>query len=319
MIVVGTLIRTLRTRLLLQILAFTVCCMAVIWASYGFEVGEIHSFRHQRAVGTSSELRLGEAIQGIKMIAPTFWTGFVDMAYLQQEGHPSFLWGEARHTGWWWYFPAVLLLKATPPLLLLGIWGGILACRKPTLRNPTFFFVIAAAGVLLASLPSRVDIGVRHLAPMFPILALIVASLFNYVARRPIASAIVIALLGWQVAEGISAYPNYIAYFTPLVRDRDYYYLSDSNLTWGQDRWRVVEWVRDHPSLHPYVFGADGPWKLSGLSNGPADSEWVILDGIMVSTMLSGNDTSDLAKLARTHPVERIGRSILVFRREVRK
>ena len=310
------LVSRLRIRAVLpQLVTFAVMCFVVIWASYGFDIGEIHSYRHDQMASTPAELAIGTRLQGVTAPAPRFWTGFVDMTYLQQQGHPAFLLGEASETGWWLYFPVTLLLKATPSLLILSIWGGVAAFRKPR-SSALMLIVFAAAGILLVSLSSRVDIGVRHLAPMFPLLAILGGSVFLHLRLRSVAGLLALGLIGWQVAESLAVFPDDIAYFTPGFRAKDYHYLSDSNLAWGQDRKRLVQWRIDHPDRDVYVWRAEdnGPWQVAGLENGSADAEWLILDTTMVAILLANENEGELETLVQSPPAERIGRSILIYR-----
>lgn len=297
-----------------------IACIAfvVIWASYGFEIGQIHSFRHEVAQGTPKELRLGSLLQGVETLAPNFWRGFVDMAYLQQLGHPAMFLGESGRSGWPGYFPTALLLKATPALLILAVWG-FFAARKTPGGDPNIglYLVVAVLGMIAVSIPSHLNIGIRHLMPAFPLLSLLAGAVFAILPRRDVRSTLAVLLLGWHVAESVGAHPDYIAYFTPAARARDYYYLSDSNLAWGQDRWRLVEWLRAHPELETHVVGAEriGMLTKSGWVNGPENAEWLVMDTNVASLVLTLSPKHRLASVVATPPWGRIGRSMLIFRR----
>ena len=313
---------SIRRRLALRTLALhclLIACaaFAVIWASYGFETGPIHSYRHERAQGTPEELRLGSMLQGVETPAPKFWGGFVDLSYLQQLGHSAMFLGESSRFGWPGYFPTALVLKATPPLLILAVWG-FAAAGKRRGGNPRLglYLGLAVVGIIMVSIPSRVNIGVRHLMPIFALLSLLAGGLFLIAPRRDLRSTLAMLLVGWHMTESAWGHPDYIAYFTPAARSRDYHYLSDSNLAWGQDRWRLVEWLHSHPELEVRVVGAEGigMFTATGWVNGPEDAEWLVLDTNAAAIVLSNPD-DHLAPLLQTTPWGRIGRSILIFRR----
>jgi 4-amino-4-deoxy-L-arabinose transferase-like glycosyltransferase len=290
----------------------------VIWASYGFEVGQIRSFRHEQAVSAGREIRIGAALQGAETIAPDFWTGFLDMAYLQQEGFDAMLLGESGKSGWPSYFLIALLLKATPPLLILSVWG-FFAARKTPGGDPNIgsYLAVGVLGIIAVSIPSRVNIGVRHIMPVFPLLSLLAGGVFAKLSRFGVRSALAVLLVGWHVAESAWAHPDYIAYFTPPARARDYQYLSDSNLAWGQDRWRLLQWLQSHAQLEVYVVGAEriGILSAAGWVNGPENAEWLIADTNAASIILTQNPRHRLAAVVEAGPWGRIGRSILIFRR----
>jgi hypothetical protein len=146
----------------------------MIWASYGFETGPVRSFRHETAIGGPGELTVGRVFEGQTLPAPIFWKGIVDMAYLQDLGHPATFLTESRSDGWWLYFPVAFLLKVSPPLLALAGIAVVVGGRLSIIR----FLLIAIAGVFVVSLPSHVDIGIRHLMPVFPLMCIMSGSLF---------------------------------------------------------------------------------------------------------------------------------------------
>jgi hypothetical protein len=295
---------------------FACAAFAVIWASYGFDSGSIHSYRHEQAQGTPEELRLGSLLQDVSAPAPIFWKGFVDMAYLQRQGYPAMFLGESGQFGFAGYFPAALLLKATPPLLILAVWG-FLSARKSSAGVPNIglYLALAIAGMIAVSIPNRLNIGVRHLMPVFPVMALLAGAVFVIPERRNATTALAVSLLGWHIVESVWAHPDYIAYFTPPARARDYHFLSDSNLCWGQDRWRLIEWLRSHPDLEVHVVGGEGIGMLAatGWSNAPEKAEWLVIDTNAASIVLTQDPPHRLEPLIEATPWGRIGRSMLIF------
>jgi hypothetical protein len=94
---------------------------------------------------------------------------------------------------------------------------------------------------------SRINIGVRHLLPAFPFLfiaggALLERMLSSGRRRRVLAAA---ALLCWVVFEAARAYPHYIPYMNQLAwRRPHWYYLTDSNVEWGDDVRELALYLR---------------------------------------------------------------------------
>ena len=237
-------------QLAFQVLCLTAAAGLVVWAVYGFDTGEIHSYRHDRAVNNGSPLSIGELLQGVRVPAPVFWAGFVDMAYLQVDGHPAFLFGEKRYHGWWYYFPVALVLKSTPSLLILAFLGGWLLWRQRglILSNDAFWLPgIGVAGVLLPSIASTMNLGVRFILPVYPLLAVLDSAAFSVKLTTPARSralrALPMVLLTWHTIESALSHPDYLAYFTPPARSQDYLLLGDSNLDWGQDKARLAAFL----------------------------------------------------------------------------
>src|ERR1051325_10860408 len=91
------------------------------------------------------------------------------------QGHPASLLGDFRSSGWWYYFPTALLLKTSLPFLLLTVaavrwafWAAL--SRREKLLVPIFAFAALYFGMAMTS---RINIGVRHIAPVFPFLFLL--------------------------------------------------------------------------------------------------------------------------------------------------
>jgi len=304
-------------RLILHAALYAAAAGAVVWAGYGFTTGEVYSYRHAVAVDAGAALPLGEALQGVDLPAPVFWQGFVDMAYLQRDGFPSYLLGESRQGGWWYYFPLALLLKLTPPFLLLALLGSfVLLNRKSESRDLGICLIVAAAWILIISMPSRVNIGVRHVLPVFPLLAMLGAATTARLASRGAVRYAVFILLGWHAVESVVAHPDYVAYFNPFVRSQDYAYLSDSNLDWGQDRGRFLDWLKANEDKDVFALEmqAGGILRSYAFEQGSPQSEWIVLGANQLILLKFGGQQPELAELVDAEPWGRIGRSIFIYR-----
>ena len=98
------------------------------------------------------------------------------MSYLQADGHPAFLFGEKRWHGWWYYFPAAFVLKTSPSLLILAALGAALLWIRRSLfavDNAYWLPGVGIVGVLLPSMVSSMNLGVRFILPVYPLLAIL--------------------------------------------------------------------------------------------------------------------------------------------------
>jgi hypothetical protein len=165
-----------------------------------------------------------------------FIDGIRDVIKISNGPTESYLFGQVRTTGWWWYFPATLLLKTTLPFLILLIAGVFVA------RNRVFFASIAAAAaMLIVTLPSHLDIGVRYVLPLYVPLSLAAAiALERLFAWKRVIALIVIV---WHIGASVRATPDYFPYFNELAGSDPSRYLIDSNLDWGQDILRLSQVV----------------------------------------------------------------------------
>ena len=185
------------------------------------------------------------------IVPKEFVLGILFQAVHNREGHFAGLLGMYSQTGWWYYFPVAFALKTTLPFLLLSVVGmGWAIFRFVRHRELKFFWVIAP--VLIYSvfvLFSHINIGVRYLAPIYPFLMIAAAALLEYLLRlrRVVATVFVAALLAWTVVEAVRIYPNHMSYMNQIASARPHWwYLSDSNVEWGDDVRDLARYVQQH-------------------------------------------------------------------------
>jgi hypothetical protein len=175
--------------------------------------------------------------------APEFFDGINVAMFHNRNGHPAFLLGKASTTGWWYYFPVALAVKTPLTLLLLTTVGLWLVWKNRTraawLMPPAF-----ALGVLLPAMQSNVNIGVRHVMPMYIAFSILAALACEHLSRRSI--LIPAALVLWMAVSGALHHPDYIPYYTEstLLLGPPDRILVDSDYDWGQDTKRLAERLR---------------------------------------------------------------------------
>lgn len=215
-----------------------VLSLLVVWAAYGFEVAPM-SEADEKAHPTFTRLApslLGFSDQ-VPIPAPRYFAGLAAVALHDREGHFAYLLGTCRQLGWWYYFPVALFVKTPLAFLILAVWGA----RS---REPLLIFLALLAYCMSAS----INIGVRHVLPLYAPLALLAALGVTHVWRSTRAvdfgRAAAAALLAWLIAAGIAAHPDYLAYFNETASAYPQRVLVDSNLDWGQDLKRLAGFVR---------------------------------------------------------------------------
>ncbi len=226
----------------------------------------------------STAVRLGE------LAAPGLVTGLVRALHHAVRGHTrQFFWGELKGDGGWrLYFPVTLAVKTTLPfLLLLGVAAAAWFDRRhdPSHRG-TSYALAAAAVVLLVGMASTLNIGVRHVLPIYPFLAILASSVCasgegRFISRRPVILAASLLVVSHVVASA-TAHPDYLSYFNSLAQGREHLILADSNLDWGQDLGRLAEYLKENDIRHIHLayFGSTRP-KAVGIEDaqpmGPGD------------------------------------------------
>lgn len=166
----------------------------------------------------------------------SFVLGLGYLADHNREGRPTYLLGEVANHGWWYYFPVAFLVKTPAAVILLTLIGIIAALRRQLAHSS---LLIIPAGIYFAmSLASNLNLGIRHLLPVYPFLfALAGAAVFHAGWSRRTRRAVVVFVITLQLAEAGRAHPHHLAFFNSLAGGsaNGWKYLADSNLDWGQD------------------------------------------------------------------------------------
>ena len=105
-----------------------------------------------------------------------------------------------------------------------------------------------AFAILLVCLPSRINIGLRHVLPMYPFLAVWPGWAPSRCGARgapsPPPAALAVLLVGWQLVASARTHPDYLAYFNELAGRHPERILVDSDLDDGQDLKRLADTLR---------------------------------------------------------------------------
>ncbi len=197
-------------------------------------------------------------------------------------GNTTFFLGEISANGWKTYFPIVYLIKvplAFHILSLIGLLYLALSIKKPfwvnTLQRTKKWAKEHFAETTLlcflliywaTSINAKLNIGIRHLLPVFPLTFLLVARITTKWSKPPffkIKTALLAVLLLWQAVSVVSVYPHFLTYFNGLVGGpkNGYLYVVDSNLDWGQDLKRLRQWLDKEKINKVYLdyFGGGNP------------------------------------------------------------
>ncbi len=191
----------------------------IMWAAYGFSFGVVPDI-------------------GFRLPAPNFFRGIANALAHDKQGHPAFLLGKFSMTGWWYYFPIALAVK-TPIAFLIILAIGIVVCIREHARLNYLLPLAFSLGILLLAMAGRIDIGIRHIEPIYIGLSIIAALGLVQVLRWS-HTGILCALTGgvlmlWMTVSVAVHHPDYLAYFNGFAGKHPENVLVDSNYDWGQD------------------------------------------------------------------------------------
>lgn len=267
--------RTLRPRAAFGLLALLAATSWLgIWASYHFRYmpyeSDTWAFRFQydpviseRAPTLAS---IVGAVDDLHLLPNAYTQGFlISQAKAMSRG--AFLAGERSSTGWWYYFPLAFLVKTPTSLMILSAAALVFVLRRWSRREvgDELFAIVPIAFVLAAALATNLNIGHRHILPIYPFLVLGAAVTATRLVQRQrvIGGAILAALLLFQAHEFRHAYPHNLAFFNTLAGGPEHgaEWLVDSNLDWGQDLKPLAKWLDQHQVRHVNLayFGTADP------------------------------------------------------------
>ena len=180
---------------------------------------------------------------------PELYSGIQEVSQHNTGGHLSYLMGDLRMDGWWQFFPVLLAMKlplAMLGLLALGLWK---LPARPADSWPLGFAIAISLGILTVAMVAHINIGLRHILPMFPFLAVIAAGGAMWLAGKALTQGwarwtLGLALL-WLCGTSIAAHPDYLAYFNALAGDHPENIVVDSDLDWGQDIKRLGQRLKE--------------------------------------------------------------------------
>ncbi len=201
-----------------------------IWAGYRFSFGPVD-------------------FASVRLPAPKLYAGIETVWLHNQLGHWSYVLGQRSPLGFWYFYPVALAVKTPLALAALAAFGAVLAFRKdsglPWLWIPLAF----AAAVLQAGMLGHINIGVRHVLPVYMGMALLGAAGFLELLKRAEGrrsiGILAVVLAAWFAGSSALSHPDYLAYFNALAGSHPENILVDSDLDWGQDIQRAARRLRE--------------------------------------------------------------------------
>lgn len=183
-------------------------------------------------------------------LLPEAWLYGLTFVEIHSRGRMAYFAGEYRLTGWTSFFPVAFLVKTPLPaltLMALGTVGITLAAVRRHASVYRLLPLVVLVGVYAGfSLTSKLNIGHRHLLPLYPSLYMLAAGGAILLARRHRAwLGIFTALAFWHVGDSLRIRPDYLAYFNPISGGpaNAHRLFVDSSLDWGQDLPRLKHWL----------------------------------------------------------------------------
>ena len=175
--------RRLALRLLLALMVVAAISVTVLWGFYRFRYSAKPAAGPLTPTWTSSlgEVRSRGAAAAIAVMArdhllpEAFLEGLA--FFYATDTRPTYLLGKLYSHGVWFYFPTAFVIKSTLGfLLLLALVPLARLLRAREGRREALWMLIPATVFLAASMTSNLNIGLRHILPIYPFLAVLAAA-----------------------------------------------------------------------------------------------------------------------------------------------
>jgi hypothetical protein len=315
-----------RTRLLLRGAAAALAiAFLVTWAGYRFDFRTARAYAGDHGVhtfGVMSPLPMKNAMrwvgEHVPLPAPAFIVGMGMVKVHDAEGHDSYLLGKTGRKGWWYYFPVVFFYKTPIPFLLLALWGTLLIAWRRERRRAVY--PLCAMAILGVAMTSSINIGIRHILPLYAPLAIVAAYAVVEIWKRSTDAFGRTALLGllvWLFGGVALAHPDYLAWFNEAAQPNPARIAVDSNLDWGQDSLRLARVLREMQIADNVFIDITTNVQLDhhGVHSLPFDPKQKVPGWLAVSeTQLAmKRPWGDYAWLEVYRPARRIGQSIRLY------
>ena len=296
---------------------------------------------------TDTNKKSGKIIKSIATNVPfpafPYLNGAVKLFSHNYHGHTSYLYGNYTEFGTWYYFPFAFLVKtpiSTLVLLFFMISFGLFLLVKNVKtasrakesplkifeKIPVFFLclIIPPLIYLFFSLGSHLNLGLRHILPIYPFIFVLLGYLITikFKKNQIVYYLLLAGLLIFYITSSLLIYPHYLAYFNEIAGgpNNGPKYLTDSNIDWGQDVKKLKKYI-DENNIEYVCLSYFGQAKLEyyGIDyhylpnnqNFQGINQLDCVVAISVTSLLSKEREYDW--LLQYEPDEKIGYSIYVY------
>ena len=219
--------------------------VAILWAAYGFRFAARGNGLQLNPPMEAQLAKVPSPAQGkvlyefarFHLLPESYVYGFAHVLFSADDFN-SYLFGKSYPHAVWFYFPVAMLVKSSLTfLILLAISVWVMASGRLRKSREVLFLLIPPLIYLAVSMKSGMNIGIRHILPVYIFLAILIAGAISVLIRnsRRWRYAAVI-LLVFQAISVTRAFPNCIGYANEAFGGPKnvWRYVSDSSADWAQ-------------------------------------------------------------------------------------
>ena len=245
----------LATRYAKALVIIGLMSVAILWAAYGFRYAARGNglqlnppMEAQLAkVPSPTQAKVLHEFARFHLLPESYIYGFAHVLFSADDFN-SYLFGKSYPHAVWFYFPVAMLVKSSLTFLILlaiSVWV-IASGRLEQKRREVLFLLIPPLIYLAASMKGGMNIGIRHILPVYIFLAILIAGAVSMLIRnsRRWRYAVVL-LLVFQAISVTRAFPNCIGYANEAFGGPKnvWRYVSDSSADWAQQLHAVKQYT----------------------------------------------------------------------------
>ena len=278
-------------RVVTSLAVTAVISVGLLWAFNGFRYAsrpaglELNppAAEYIKGLSRPAELKLLQTISHYKLLPESYIYGLADVRMIS-DFYASYLLGKPYPHGVWFYFPVAMAIKSTVPflvLLLMSVWAIV---RRKLPAREVWFLVVPPVIYLAVAMSAHMNIGMRHVLPMYAFLTVLQAGAVMALGRESRNwLAVALVLLAMQIITSVRAYPDYIPYANELWggSKETWHLLSDSNSDWGQQLKATSKYLQERGVKDCwFVYFGEGviPYQYYGIPCKPLptqDALWI--------------------------------------------
>ena len=301
------------------IASFVLC--GCIWVMYGFQSPLSHgsalqeaNFVHNQGISLSAA-SLYALLEHVRYFLPTLFLRGIALVHSSTvTGRGAYILSHHYSPAIWFYFPVLFLLKTQLVALVVGAWGFIsLPWRRLQLyKIEQWLLVLTIIIISLSAVLNKLDLGIRHIATLLPLLSIALACLLA--SWRVSATAVFVPL---YVLPLLIQWPYPIGFTNAVVQPYQdgWRYMDGSNLDWGQQAKESAQLLNQlYPGRTVATNYYWNPYALSyyGVKTEPLDPMILpVGEPILITASILTDDK--LVQLRQLKPVATIANSTFIY------
>ncbi|MGB5015482.1 MAG: glycosyltransferase family 39 protein [Pyrinomonadaceae bacterium] len=338
---------TLPKVMLLRVAAFTgvfLISLIVLWSFYGFRyyalpnatenlvsVDEYIKNNGRPEMTESLPAKLVTTANKLRVFPESYILGLADIVATGSRNVSIF--DKDYPTGQWFYFPVAFVVKSSIALLLLLPPGFVLVFFEKENRRTMLYILVPPLVFFALSLTSKLNIGVRHILPVYAFFIVVAAAGAVWLCGRIRVFRYVLAgLLLFHIFTAVRTAPNYIAFANDFFGgpNSSYRVFRDSSTEWGQNYKLIDEYIASEKVADCWFAGIGNievmrvsqPCRimpdrvLRGMSSQINEIVPPVVEGTVLVSVnnLPPKGGAEYSVFVNTEPVAQIGGTIFVYR-----